>query len=444
MISQSFFSVLCVITTIVTISAQDDYPFTVQKVGELDTREITDGRPTDGSGKHAVWLGDWNGDGVPEYFVSSKKGGTSTFFYSTSETTWEPTSHWYLPSYSVIALDTGGDDDGRPEYLIKTSKFAKGSGAEIEDFADYAPNMGKSYTTVLRITDDPINNPLEIVMTFDRAVPIIQGCLDLDGDGYKDLLVTHHLEKAKFVARYFKGKDDSIDGIPFEQNHQWASTGQDTSMDVALEEHKARWGDLQFIKGGPVRLFAVGTEGKSNHVIYWDYDPSKDLFDADPTILDINVADADENKLRLVSVRALPGAVMLAGQDGAYFFKYNSDDSYQMKPVPGLWSRDETEYSDFWCLNSGRNDGKMVFVVLRKRFGNKKAAMEFRSFDPKLPNPEDQISDILFEIPVQPKAQRITVLRTDNSYNVNLDAKQLIIAHKYGADIFDVVYNLPP
>jgi len=220
-------------------------------------------------------------------------------------------------------------------------------------------------------------------MTFDRAVPIIQGCLDLDGDGYKDLLVTHHLAGAKFVARYYKGKDDSIDGVPFEQNHQWASTGKDTSMSVALKEHKARWGDLQLINGGPARLFAAGTEGKSNHVIYWDYDPSTDSFDADPTILDVTAADADENKLRLVSVRALPGAVMLSGQDGAYFFKYNSDDTYQ-------------------------------------------------------------ISDILFEVEVQPKAQRITVLRTDNSYNVNLDTKQLIIAHRNGADIFDVVTTNSP
>jgi len=348
-----------------------------------------------------------------------------------------------LPSYSVIALDKGGDE--RPEYLIKTSKFAKADGIEIEDFSDHVKGMGKSYTTVLRIPDDPINNPLEVVMSFDRAVPIIQGCVDLDGDGHKDLLVTHHLEKAEFVARYFKGKDDSIDGVPFEQDYQWASTGQGTSMDAALKESKARWGDLQFINGGPVRLFAVGTQGMSKHVIYWDYDPGTDTFDTDPTILDVNAADADENKLRLVSVRALPGAVMLAGQDGAYFFQYKSgDDTYQMKPVPGLWSRDETEYSDFWCFNSGRNDGKMVFVILRKRFGNKMAAMEFRSFDLKLPNPEDQISDILFEVPVQPKAQRITVLRTDNSYNVNLDTKQLIIAHRNGADIFDVVTTNSP
>ena len=119
-------------------------------------------------------------------------------------------------------------------------------------------------------------------------------------------------------------------------------------------------------------------------------------------------------------------------------------DSYQMKPVPGLWPREETSYTDFWCFNSGRNDGKMVFVILRKPSGKKDAAMEFRSFDPTLLNPEDQISDLLFEVPVQPLAQRITVLRTDNSFNVNLDAKQLIVAHKYGADIFDVVYNNSP
>jgi len=272
----SLFSILLCVIIIHTIVGEDDennYPFKLEKVGQLVTRSISDGRPTDGSGKHAVWLGDWNNDGVAEYFVVTKKGATSTLFYSVIDggtIKWEPTSHWYLPSYSIIALDVTGD--ARPEYLIKTSKFAKGDGSvPITDFADYIPNKGKGYTTVLRIPDDILNDPLEVVMSYDRSVPILQGCVDIDGDGYKDLLVTHHLQSSQFVARYYKGKDDSIDGMPFEQNHQWASTGKGTSMYGPLNEHKARWGDLQFIKGGPIRLFAVGTEGKSNHVLYWDY-----------------------------------------------------------------------------------------------------------------------------------------------------------------------------
>ena len=364
--SHTFFFVFFYAFATVIGTTANKLPFTVEKVGDLDTRGITDGRPTEGSGKHAVWLGDRNGDGIAEYFVTTKKGGTSTMFCSNAETgKWDFTSHWYLPSYSVIALDTKGDE--RPEYLIKTSKYAKGNHT-IEDFADFVPNMGKSYTTVLRIPEDPCKDPLEVVMTFDRAVPIMQGCVDLNGDGYKDLFVTHHLEKSKYVARYYKGKDDSIDGRPFEEVHQWASTGQGTSMDPALKGPKARWGDIQFIKDGTARLFAVGTEGTSNHVLYWDYDPSTDTFDTDATILDVSAAEyAIDNKLRLVSVRALPGAVMLAGQDGAYFFKYNkADDSYQNMPVPGIWSPNATEYSDFWCFNSGKNDNKMVFVASQK------------------------------------------------------------------------------
>jgi hypothetical protein len=81
----------------------------VEIVGSLQTWGIDDGRPAEGSAKQAVWLGDWNGDGIPEYFVTTKKGGTSSFFYSTGEGTWQHTSHWYAPSYSVIALNTQGD-----------------------------------------------------------------------------------------------------------------------------------------------------------------------------------------------------------------------------------------------------------------------------------------------------------------------------------------------
>ena len=423
-----------------SITTGQDLASNLKVTGSLHTWGIDDGRPSEGSAKQAVWLGDWNNDGTSEYFVTTKKGGTSSFFYSTGEGTWQHTPEWYAPSYSVIALDTEGD--ARPEYIIKTSKFQTNENITKEMFEDYVPGLKRSWTTVFKIPEDPINNPLEPVMTFDRSVPIIQGCVDIDGDGYKDLLVTHHLEKSKYVARYYKGKDDSSDGKPFESTHQWASTGEGSSMSGSLGEHKARWGDLQIINDGSTvrkRLFAVGSEGENNNVIYWDYHPDSDTFDSDPTVLDVSMLPAAvNNELHLVSVRALPGAIMLAGKDGAFFFKYSSaEDSYTPLNVPGITPTDKIEYSDFWCFNSGLNDGKMVFVILRKPTGNKDSAMEFRSFDPSLP--EDQISDIFKEIALPAKAQRITALRVDDSFDTMLDVKQLIVAHKQGATILDVV-----
>ena len=301
--------------------------FEVEKVGELQTWGIDDGRLAEGSAKHAVWIGDWNDDGIPEYFVTTKTGGTSTLFYSTSNGTWVPTDHWYAPSYSVVVLDTKGD--ARPEYIIKTSKFKTTDTITKDMFVDYFADAPRSWTTVFKIPDDPINNPLEIVQVFDRSVPILQGCADVDGDGYKDLLVTHHTTSSEYVARYYKGKDDS-DDVPFESVHQWASTGKDSSLFADLGEHKARWGDLQIINNeGTVkkRLFAVGSENDDNNVIYWDYDPIKDKFQRNPTVLDVSsIARSVNNQLNLVSIRALPGAIMLAGRDGAYFLKYSAEE----------------------------------------------------------------------------------------------------------------------
>jgi len=317
-------------------------------------------------------------------------------------------------------------------------------------FADYVTDAGRSYTTVFKIPEDwdPINDPLEPVMIFDRSVPIIQGCIDVDGDGYKDLLVSHHLENSKYVARYYKGKDDSADDNPFENTHKWASTGKGSSMFGELGNHKARWGDLQIINNGDIikkRLFAVGSQGENNNVIYWDYDPVADVFDSDPTILDVSsIERSTNNELHVVSIRALPGAIMLAGKDGAYFLKYLADqDSYNLQIVPGIEEKmakreGKIEYSDFWCFNSGKDDGKMVFAILRKPVGAKNSAIEFRTFDPSLPS--NKISDVLMEVPLPPKAQRITALREDDSYNVMLDAKQLIVAHQQGATILEVVY----
>ena len=103
------------------------------------------------------------------------------------------------------------------------------------------------------------------------------------------------------------------------------------------------------------------------------------------------------------------------------------------------------EYSDFWCFNSGNNDGTMVFAILRKPNGNRNhhSAIEFRTFDPSLPN-DEQISDLLMEVALPPKAQRITALRVDHSYDDDgmLDVKQLIVAHKQDATILNVVFNL--
>ena len=62
------------------------------------------------------------------------------------------------------------------------------------------------------------------------------------------------------------------------------------------------------------------------------------------------------------------------------------------------------------------------------------------TFDPSKRS-RKQISDILMEVKVPAKAQRITALRIDDSFDVMKDAKQLIVAHKYGATIMDVVPN---
>lgn len=131
-------------------------------------------------------------------------------------------------------------------------------------------------------------------------------------------------------------------------------------MEGSIGEHKARWGDVQIINDGSTvrkRLFAVGSEGENNNVIYWDYDPVSDTFAKNPTVLDVSMVDAAvNNELHLVSVRALPGAIMLAGKDGAFFFKYSStEDSYNLMNVPGIEPTEKIEYSDFWCFNSGLN-----------------------------------------------------------------------------------------
>lgn len=63
--------------------------------------------------------------------------------------------------------------------------------------------------------------------------------------------------------------------------------------------------------------------------------------------------------------------------------------------------------------------------------------MEFRSFDPSLA-PGEQISDILKELALPAKAQRITALRVDDSFDPMLDVKELIVAHKRGATILNV------
>ena len=142
-----------------------------------------------------------------------------------------------------------------------------------------------------------------------------------------------------------------------------------------------RWGDLQIITNDDgttkKRLFAAGSEGENNNVIYWDYDSDTDTFDVDATILDVSSIERSvDNELHVVSIRALPGALMIAGRDGAYFMKYNAtDDTYKLKDVPGIeemMNVEGTEYSDFWCFNSGLNDGTMVFITLRKPDGGKR------------------------------------------------------------------------
>ena len=140
------------------MTSGQDLASNLKITGSLQTWGIDDGRPAEGSAKQAVWLGDWNNDGTPEYFVTTKKGGTSSFFYSTGENTWQHTPEWYAPSYSVIALDTEGD--ARPEYIIKTSKFQTNENITKEMFEDYVPGLKRSWTTVFKIPEDPINNPL--------------------------------------------------------------------------------------------------------------------------------------------------------------------------------------------------------------------------------------------------------------------------------------------
>jgi len=39
------------------------------------------------------------------------------------------------------------------------------------------------------------------------------------------------------------------------------------------------------------------------------------------------------------------------------------------------------------------------------------------------------------------KAQRITILREDDSFDVTKKAKQLIVAHSEGANIYEIKYN---
>ena len=167
---------VCLLVASSSVAAQE-LPFDVSVVGELQTwGPFEDGRLAEGSAKHAVWLGDWNDDGIPEYFVSTKKGGTSMLFFSTP-TGWNHTKDWYAPSYSVIALDTRGDK--KPEYLIKTSKFKLTETVTQDMFVDYVADGGRSYTTVLKIPEnwDPATEPLQPVQIFDRSVPIIQGCM---------------------------------------------------------------------------------------------------------------------------------------------------------------------------------------------------------------------------------------------------------------------------
>lgn len=140
-------------------------------------------------------------------------------------------------------------------------------------------------------------------------------------------------------------------------------------MGPGLDGGKARWGDLTRLKDNPDswRLFAVGTQGFANHVLYWDYDNLSDTFDRQATKMDVTAA-SDDNKLALTSVRALPGAVMLSGQSGALFFRYDSvNDTYNLTPVPDLLPN--TTYSDFWCIPSGVRDDLMVFILLRKSSG---------------------------------------------------------------------------
>ena len=85
------------------------------------------------------------------------------------------------------------------------------------------------------------------------------------------------------------------------------------------------------LKIKPIAMEALfrrkGSENDDNNVIYWDYDPIKDKFQRNPTVLDVSsIARSVNNELNLVSIRALPGAIMLAGRDGAYFLKYSAEE----------------------------------------------------------------------------------------------------------------------
>jgi hypothetical protein len=422
--------------------AQAAAGITVKQVAVLDFTKFDD-RPVKGAGKHATWIGDWNGDGKPEYFVVTKKGGTSTLFYS-SGNGYKPTKHWYMPSYSVITLDVRGDS--RPEYLLKTSKIDRDDlkgGVSGSDFVDWDGDPGGSMT-VFKIPEDPISKPLVPVMRFPRSVPIVSGMHDVDGDGFKDLLITEHTNKAEFVARYYKGKSDR-DGKPFESNYRWTSDGAGTSM--AGNGHKARWGDIQVISPSVQRLYAAGAEDTDNNVIYWRYDKARDTFDARATIFDLKeTAAARNNELNLTTVRAMSGSLMFGGKDGAFLFVRRNGsgngygpsaggnvDSYVYKKVPGIDRR--FEYPEFWCLPSQRKGStNVVTAILRKR-GGSPSVIEFRVFD----TVKGALSNVVKEVTLPgSQAQRIDVLRDDNSFDVNRPVKQFIVAHQDGASVYDV------
>ena len=115
-------------------------------------------------------------------------------------------------------------------------------------------------------------------------MPSVQGCIDIDGDGFKDLILTHHLASSDHVSRYYKGKDESIDSKPFEDEHKWAGSGKGTSMGPEFDDAKARWGDITVLKGAygspdSYILFAVGSSDVDNNIIYWDYNADRDTFD---------------------------------------------------------------------------------------------------------------------------------------------------------------------
>lgn len=108
-----------------------------------------------------------------------------------------------------------------------------------------------------------------------------------------------------------------------------------------------------------------------------------------------------------------------------------------MIPVPGLLPGN---YSDFWCIPSGVRNDLMVFILLRKtRDRTSNSVLEFRTFDTTLGVISDNLDGE--EIYVSKNAQRITILREDDSFDVSKMAKQLIVAHSKGATIFEIKYN---